>query len=296
MKFKNIALTLLLAGGLSTSCIKEDHSECRNVYRLALSYKGDGQTEIFADKINKVNMYVFDARNVCVASGVLSETDLESRLTALPSLEPGDYKVVCIGNAHQTGVESLSDGGLDQVVFAPESYWEGETVTGNDPLYWALTEYQITPFNAKQVAQTRTAEFKSSHYDVYVEISGLQHQTKAGEQPVVEITGLSPMTDFMNTPKGDPITYLMDASYNEDAGFTAHACIMRQADMKSVNLKVAYPDGTLIAEVNFADHIAYNHIDVTQQECVIPFRIEVTPLSVQINTPTWFIENIIPEF
>ena len=296
MKLSNIALTLLLAGGLSTSCIKEDHSECRNVYRLALSYMGDGQTEIFAEKIDRVDMYVFDANNVCVASEQLSDADVEARLTTLPSLDPGDYRIVCIGNAHQTGVESLSDGGLDQKVFAPESYWNGETVTGNDPLYWSLTEYQIAAFNAKQVAQTRTADFKSSHYDVYVEIVGLQLQTKAGELPVVEIVGVSPMTDFTNTAKGNPITYLMNVASSKDIGLTAHCCIMRHADMKSVSLRVTYPDGTLISEVNFADYIAYNHIDLTLQECVIPFRIEISPLSVEISTPTWFIENIIPEF
>ena len=296
MKFKNIALTLLLAGGLSTSCIKEDHSECRNVYRLALSYKGDGQTEIFADKINKVNMYVFDANNVCVASEVLSEADLEARLAVLPALEPGDYKVVCLGNAYQTGVESLSDGGLDQMIFAPEAYLSGDIVTGNDPLYWSMTEYQIAPFNAKQIAQTRTAEFESSHYDVYVEVVGLLPQTKSADAPVIELVGVSPMTDFTNTPKGDPVTYLMDAAHNRDIGLTAHTCIMRHTDHESVHLRVSYPDGTLIAEVNFADHIAYNHIDVTQQECVIPFRVEISPISVQISTPTWFIENITPEF
>ena len=296
MKITNIALTLLLAGGLSTSCIKEDHSECHNLYRLAFSYMGDGQTEIFTEKISSVYLYVFDADNVCVASEQLSDDDVRARLFTLPQLEPGDYKIVCLGNADQTGVESLSDGGLEQIVFASDAYLAGETVSGNDPLYWALTDYQIKPFDAKQIVETRIAEFESSHFDVYVEIAGLEAQTKAGEFPRIELVGVSPMTDFTNTATGTPVTYVMDVKQGEEATLSAHSSIMRHADHKAVDLRVTHPDGTILAEVNFADHIARNHIDVSLQECVIPFRIEISPMAVQIETPTWFIENITPEF
>mgnify|MGYP002517331385 CR=1 FL=1 len=93
MKFKSFALTLLLAGGLSASCIREDNSDCYNVYNLALSYLGDDAQEIFSDKINTVDLYVFDSNSTFVSSSRLSDADVEARMTRLPYLEEGTYRI-----------------------------------------------------------------------------------------------------------------------------------------------------------------------------------------------------------
>ena len=124
MKLRNIALTLLLAGGLSTSCIKEDHSECYNVYRLALSYTGDGKTEIFPSKINKVQMYIFDNEEKCIHQYGLTQEEVSQQRVMLPPLETGDYRIVFLGNTHSTDVKDLSTrGGLEELHFGAEAYW-----------------------------------------------------------------------------------------------------------------------------------------------------------------------------
>ena len=81
MKLKSLALSLLATGLLSTACLKEDHSDCYNIYKLVMSYKGDGKTEIFPEKINRVEMYVFDESDACISSTVLPDADVAARTT-----------------------------------------------------------------------------------------------------------------------------------------------------------------------------------------------------------------------
>lgn len=78
MKLTSIVFCLALLGGALTSCIDEDIDDCFSINRLTLSYKGDGTTEIFPDKICRVEMYVFDAENKCVNSHTLSDDELAS--------------------------------------------------------------------------------------------------------------------------------------------------------------------------------------------------------------------------
>ena len=108
MKLTSIVFCLALLGGALTSCIDEDIDDCFSINRLTLSYKGDGTTEIFPDKICRVEMYVFDAENKCVNSHTLSDDELASRTALLPPLKAGDYRIVCVGNTHHTRVEGLT--------------------------------------------------------------------------------------------------------------------------------------------------------------------------------------------
>ena len=297
MKLRNIVLYLMLIGGLSTSCIKEDHSDCYNIYRLALSYLGDGTTEIFQEKIDRVDLYVFDGQGNCVSSGRLSDAEVNAQLTTLPPLDPGTYRIVCVGNAYETGVENLNSKDMAQIRFAAEDYINGETVSGNDPLYWSAMDYTIEPYDSKKLEETKTTYFSSSHYDVSVEIVGVP-LTKAGEMPVVQLVGLSPYTDFNNRAFGEATDYTMETYFDGVNTMTSLNNIMRHSDHNDVYLRVSTPSGEVLVEKNFAEHINRFRIPVDKHEVVIPFKIIFDQITaeVTVTVPSWYVVDVTPDF
>lgn len=299
MKLTKLIFCLTLLAGGATSCIREDLDACLNTNKLLLSYKGDGVTEIFSDKICRVEMFVFDAENRCVNSSILPKEQVASRTVTLPPLAAGDYRIICLGNTHDTRVEGIETGDYGRMFFAAGDYFDKKQVAGNDSLYYATASYAVLPYSAhKEEDQTKTIEFASSHYDLLVEVAGVSPVgNRAGLLPVLEVCGVSPCSDFENRACGEATDYLLETEY--EAGLlTARTNIMRHKDHENVDvcLRPALGDEPL-ATVNLASFLADNPvIDCSKHEVLIPIRIEFKSGEITVSVPEWYVEQVKPEY
>lgn len=91
--------------------------------------------------------------------------------------------------------------------FAAEDYLAGNTVSGNDSLYYASTPYTVQKFTGREEDQVKVIEFASSHYDLSVEVAGVPDMgTRAGAMPTLEICGVTPSTDLRTAYRAKPPT------------------------------------------------------------------------------------------
>ena len=298
MKLLKLAICLLFLGAFSASCTKEDHTDCYNTYRLDLRYNGDGTDDIFSQKITSVDMYVFDEYSNCISTKRFSKEDMQAQGTVLPPLGEGDYRIVCIGNAYDTKVQGLDSKNLGNITFAANGYFSGEKVSGNDSLYWAAINYTIAPYNEYKQVETRTAYFESSHYDVHIEL--VDHTGIMGENPVIELVGVTSQTNFHNEVTGSAVNYFPGIRHDGNITTIAFANIMRHTNHEDVNLVITSEDSATVVTVNFAEHLGKyrNAINTNLQECLIPISVEIMGIhsDVKIEVPSWFIEYITPEF
>ena len=273
------------------SCIREDLSECYSINKLQLVYTGnDESSDIFQEKIGSVELYIFDAAVECVYNRALTDVELSQQEVTLPRLLVGEYRIICVANGKNTDIVATDGKEYSAMYFADKSYTAGEAMQGNDSLYWASYDLTITSDDSTQVV-----EFASSHYDVYVEVIGVDAQSDIH----IEMSGVAPCTSLdTNEAFGTPTTYYPALeSIASESKKSSTFSIMRHTDHTAVEVKLCDKNGGELAKVNLAEFLAANpSIDCSLNEVTIPVSFSFKLSDFVVTLPEWYIQDTKPEF
>lgn len=294
---------LILLGAafcLLTGCIREDRSDCSCDVFLDFLYTGDGQTDIFPDKIDKVNMYVYSAADRSLAGEYeLDKAALTEHQGIHLYLRPGNYRIVCWGNAaDRTHIHKVYD---EAKVAEPVWFKSDEFFTGNDELYFSELEISV-PETLRDVEET--CNFECSHIDMYVQLKGFKGAIGPDGQKadiVVAHTGLPAYTDFFNVPaqneKCEVIPEIHDDPDNEDSYILKYH-VLRFSEQEETAIDIRDLEGNSILDegpISVTDFIRNYGVEIDGvQEASVAIKLTLGPIGVEVAD--WNIVDVKPGF
>lgn len=295
MKIRYV-ISLIAAFSLLTGCIREDRSDCTCDVLLSFIYMGDGDDDIFPEKIDQVNMYVYSAADNSLAGEYVFDKDaLTAEQGAHLHLFPGNYRIVCWGNMFEnTQVEKT----YSEAKVAEPVWFKSDSYTGTDPLYFSDVEISV-PESLQDV--TETCEFESSHIDMYVKLKGFKGAMgQSGEEVAVNVshTGCPAYTDFFNVPaaeKCEVMPEIIDDPEDEDSYIMQYNVLRFTEDEATSLILTNSADGNEIYTVSIPDFIDRYEVEVDgKQEAAVAIQITLGPVGVEVVE--WNIEDVFPGF
>lgn len=289
----NISVLLIAAmAGLSSGCIREDRSDCTCDVLLSFVYTGDGASDIFPEKIDKVSLYVYSAGDNSLAGTYeFDKSDLTALQGAHIRLVPGDYRIVCWGNsADRTHVHTVYDGAH---VAEPAHLSPGLSFNGTDDLYFSDLEVTVPE---TLVDVSGVCEFESSHIDMYVKLRGFKNALPTTVK--LTHTGCPEYTDFFNSPSSDKCDVepvIMDDPEEENSYLLVYN-VLRFTESEDTDIVLTTADdGREFYRLSVPEFVDRYGIDVDgKQEARVAIIITLGPTGVDVSE--WNIEDVDPGF
>ena len=308
MKALRYISALLIACMCLSGCIRENIDDCETPVDLEFQYFGNGIVDIFPDRIDSVLMYVYE-----LPSGKLRQTkeiskeELAARQGADLRLNPGDYRIVCWGNA---GEGSSID--TEGKVITSSEYAGGDVPSGIEELYFGTVDLNV-PQTLRAVKET--VVYEASYIMMKVELLGFAALRSAGvlamyngENSAADATvslthgNHSALIDFTNTPS-DEVTDYVPVLYDhpdEDASYVADYLVPRFDNGTEARLSIVHNDnGEAIYDRPLSDIM--DDLDITvdernEQMVNIRFRLaQSEDGELTIDVIGWNTEIVFPE-
>ncbi len=323
MKLHSTYLFLLFCV-LLYGCIDEDLSSGPKVTENNLQLKfvhtdGNG-SDIFNDKIERVDVFVYDANEHFVKKHHVGNSSLSAFAGTNLTLPPGTYRLVCWGNAVEDNTQykptegSLLKETLLLTGLPNKNEQEDDTdvviATGHGvPLYYAPrskdvpTSEVFTLTVPREGVKSTAINFGSAHIKVQVYVKGFEDFGANGQllPPLIKLRDVPAGYNFELEPISDFI-----AHRDKAIDCTIDGQPMHTIDFYTPLFKEDTPaqivirkqsNGEVFARFSLADFIRDNNIDITHtSEPSILIFVEYNQVSVSISVPTWDYEDVEVEY
>jgi hypothetical protein len=324
MKLFRISL-LLLCISFFVGCIGEREAYCpESSLILEFVYTDQNQKDIFHDRINQVDVFVFDSSTErLVIRRTVSEAELLTFQGAELPLPAGEYRVICWANAHNERhtFSNAEPGSHINDIRLGHTLSSG-SYQGASSLYYAPQKLLNETAKVFKVAvpkfgsYTASIPFSRAHIKIEVYVKGFEDGNANETQrnfPMVEVAGVSPYYDFSKTTLGDPISYRSATTPKVvtktqiEAGETVafadfYTPLFREDTPQEVYIRRP-SDNSIVTTVNLMQFIAnpdnsITILDTNMPDMTIPIYIEYGDdknVAVTVTVPKFQVKPSIPE-
>lgn len=293
-----IFFVLLILSG----CIRENMDECWHV-ELYFNYDYKDKN-MFPDRVQKVNLYIFNGNNQIVDEIEYKTTDLiNSTLTPKFRLDPGRYTIVAVGNQYEnTEITGLDSGNPESIYFRHPGTGTGNRIKTYDKNYLGSVSFDLGAVTTYR----DTVDMELSHMNLLVEISGFDDGSVSASRAnpdglpyYVGIEKVSALTDFTNTIKpGAYETCVPEMSYDRSSGvISTHGLSLFRFDRVCDEVITLYDSrGHAVVSKVLSEYLSENPglIDYSDLEAEVPVSFVFSEVGVVIKVPDWFIVDVNP--
>lgn len=300
--FKAILLLLLI---LFTGCFEWEYDNCvvrDNCTLRFLLHDADGN-DLFAGKIETIDVIIFDSDNSFVTHRKVKYEELEEGNCVRFTLDPREYRVVAWGNVLENN-STLSP--LDTGIKLEDSYVEIISKETGSPLYYApgktertfstaQTEIDYADYTVNIELGKKTEKdlpFVRAHRTINVYIKGLSNLTNYdGQQPLVEFSSLPYRYNFLQNCAPERNNFSRQADYVQVDGLgnvyttSVTAPITGFEDAMQINILNKSNNEKLLGSLNLKQWVEENvPEDINEFDILIRVGVDA---SITITLPNW---------
>jgi len=270
-----------------TGCIGEDLIDCPVAENVELSflYYGDGDEDIFPQKVARVTTYIFDDSYSSIRRYEAGKNELNTHQGIRLQLPEGTYHAVCWGNVWRAGEQFHSKELQELTDYLLVHGEDGKEVTGMDSLYYGKTSFRVDG----KGNVSKVIPFVSAHINMEIYMKGWKHLfADEGEVPEVVLTGLFTQYDFAMALSGDPDIVKPVMQRKDNDILATRFCLLRFPDENPIEIHVRQKAGNTLYTLGLQAFMESNQIKVEGiQEITIPIYLSFGSHGVEVGIDPW---------